>query len=90
MDKNGKNGQKDEKDFGNCDEVISESIGSWDTMVSISKSSYLPLWYLEGPELKIIIIFYFTCTTCTPTCITLVTLVPQHITPPTHAYTNPR
>ena len=43
MGKNGKNGQKDEKDLGNCDEVISESIGSWDTMVSVSKSSYLPL-----------------------------------------------
>ena len=43
MGKNGKNGQKDEKDLGNCDEVISESIGSWDTMVSVSKSSYLTL-----------------------------------------------
>ena len=30
MEKNGKNGQKDEKDSGNCDEVISESIGSCD------------------------------------------------------------
>ena len=45
MDKDGKNGQKDEKDFGNCDEVISESIGSCDTMVSMSKSSYFGLWY---------------------------------------------
>ena len=43
MDKTGKNGQKDENDFGNCDEVISESIGSWDTMVSVSKSSYFGL-----------------------------------------------
>ena len=41
MDKNGKNGQNEEKDFGNCNEVISESIGSWDTRVSVSKSSYL-------------------------------------------------
>ena len=45
---------------------------------------------LEGPEIKILlIIFYFTCTTCTLTCITLFTLLPQHITPPPHAYTNP-
>ena len=28
MDKNGKNGQKDEKDFGNCNEVISETISN--------------------------------------------------------------
>ncbi len=43
MDKNGKNGQNEGKDFGNCNEVISESIGSWDTMVSVSKSSYFGL-----------------------------------------------
>ena len=35
MDKNGKNGQKDEKDSGNCNEVISESIGSWDTRFAL-------------------------------------------------------
>ena len=85
-----KNGQNEEKDFGNCDEVISESIGSCDTRVSMSKSSYFGLQYLEGPELKIIIIFYFTCTTCTPTCITLVTLLPQPVTTRTHACTNSR
>ena len=48
MDKNGQNGQNEEMDFGNCDEVISESIGSCDTMVSVSKSSYLPLYSIGG------------------------------------------
>ena len=43
MDKNGQHGQNEEMDFGNCDEVISESIGSCGTMVSVSKSSYLTL-----------------------------------------------
>ena len=50
MDKNGKNGQKDEKDLGNCDEVISERRGSWDTMVSVSKSSYLTLCNRRVPS----------------------------------------
>jgi hypothetical protein len=51
MGKNGKNGQKDEKDFGNCDEVISESIGSWDTRLALI-NRLIGRYGIEGSRAK--------------------------------------
>ena len=84
MNKDGKNDEMD----NTAASLSSQKV----VRVDVSKSSYLlVLLWLEGPEIiKILIIFYFTCTTSTLTCITLFTLFPQHITPRAHAYTNTR
>ena len=58
MDKNGKNGQKDEKDFGNCDEVISERRGSWDTRFALI-NRLIPGYSIGGSRAKNINYFLF-------------------------------
>ena len=58
MDKNSKNGQKDEKDSGNCDEVISESIGSWDTRFALI-NRLICRYVIEGSRAKNINYFLF-------------------------------
>ena len=91
MDKNVKNGQNDEMDEATASLSSRRVLGAAARgLVCLNRHI---CWYSiggpEGPDIKILIIFYFTCTTSTLTCITLVTLVPQPVTTRTHTYTNP-
>ena len=58
MDKNSKNGQKDEKDSGNCNEVISERRGSWDTRLALI-NRLISGYVIKGSRAKNINYFLF-------------------------------
>ena len=88
MDKNGKNGQKDEKDSGNCNEVISESIGSWDTRLALINR--LICWYvIEGSRAKNINYFLFYMHYKYTNLHHTLRFLRTPVTMRTHAYTNP-